>query len=201
MYDEIATPSTARAEYALNAGAMQPDVAWISTPWDTWERNPHYTGPEVRHPEADDDEPVRSRAELSEIADVSRFLGGARALFTLESEATGAHYTYRLRRPEGKDVTFVSLLTGPQNTSDYTYLGLLADGDLRLTRKSRMTDDSLPVRAVRYLLRGVREGRLPAKLHMYHEGRCACCGRTLTVPESVRTGIGPECAKRYGRGA
>lgn len=48
-----ATPSEARAEYAANAGAMDPDRQWILTPWDTWERNPHYHGPEQRHPEDD----------------------------------------------------------------------------------------------------------------------------------------------------
>lgn len=48
-----ATPSEARAEYAANAGAEQPDRQWILTPWDTWERNPRYSGPEQRHPEDD----------------------------------------------------------------------------------------------------------------------------------------------------
>jgi hypothetical protein len=28
-------------------------------------------------------------------------------------------------------------------------------------------------------------------------GRCSCCGRLLTDPESVRVGIGPICAGRY----
>lgn len=38
-------------EYAYNAGAEQPDLAWINTPLDTWEPNPHYRGPTVPHPE------------------------------------------------------------------------------------------------------------------------------------------------------
>jgi hypothetical protein len=29
-------------------------------------------------------------------------------------------------------------------------------------------------------------------------GTCACCGRTLTDPESVRLGIGPVCRKNWG---
>lgn len=51
--DHIATPSEARAEYARNAGADDPSRCWILTPWDTWEKNPHYRGPAVRHPEDD----------------------------------------------------------------------------------------------------------------------------------------------------
>ena len=40
-------------QYACAYGAEQPDRAWISTPFDTWERNPFYVGPPVRHPEDD----------------------------------------------------------------------------------------------------------------------------------------------------
>ena len=29
-------------------------------------------------------------------------------------------------------------------------------------------------------------------------GSCACCGRTLTDPQSVELGIGPICAERWG---
>jgi len=36
------------------AGRQQP--AWILTGWDTWEPNPMYCGPKVRHPEDDHDE-------------------------------------------------------------------------------------------------------------------------------------------------
>jgi hypothetical protein len=51
----LATPSQACREYACNAGADRPNAAWILTPWDTWEPNPHYQGPPQRHPEDFDD--------------------------------------------------------------------------------------------------------------------------------------------------
>ena len=50
----FASPSDARAEYARNAGREYAGRQWILTPWDTWERNPYYHGPEQRHPEDDD---------------------------------------------------------------------------------------------------------------------------------------------------
>ena len=50
----IATYGEAFKEYARNAGAEDPDRAWILTPWDTWERNPAYQGPPVMHPEMED---------------------------------------------------------------------------------------------------------------------------------------------------
>ncbi len=46
-----ATPTDARREYAYNAGANRPDREWLLTDWDTWERNPHYTGEPGPHPE------------------------------------------------------------------------------------------------------------------------------------------------------
>lgn len=41
-------------QYAAAHGAENPDHAWILSPFDTWERNPYYTGPPVRHPEDPD---------------------------------------------------------------------------------------------------------------------------------------------------
>jgi hypothetical protein len=32
---------------------------------------------------------------------------------------------------------------------------------------------------------------------VWHEGKCGKCGRALTVPSSILTGIGPECSKSY----
>jgi hypothetical protein len=40
-------------QYAYIYGAEDPTSAWILTPYDTWERNPFYVGPAVRHPEDD----------------------------------------------------------------------------------------------------------------------------------------------------
>ncbi len=54
----------AAAEFAANVGAMNTDRAWIATPFDSWERNPYYTGPAVRHPEMDDDDDDTNPSEV-----------------------------------------------------------------------------------------------------------------------------------------
>jgi len=51
-----AMPADAAREYAMNVGRENPQRAWILTPYDSWEPNPFYSGPPVRHPE-DDPEP------------------------------------------------------------------------------------------------------------------------------------------------
>ena len=47
--------SASMREYAGNVGSENTEQAWILTPFDTWERNPYYNGPPVRHPEDDSD--------------------------------------------------------------------------------------------------------------------------------------------------
>lgn len=52
-FDRMATQSEAYCEMVQNIGADNADKCWILTPFDTWERNPAYTGPDVPHPEDD----------------------------------------------------------------------------------------------------------------------------------------------------
>lgn len=130
------------------------------------------------------------------------FITAGRAVFTVKSGLTGEHVTYRIKHKEGNGqyppAWFVSVLTGPDNTKDYTFLGLLSteSGNVRLTRSTKFTDDSKPVRVIRWALRRVwNDLPLPDGYTIHHEGRCGKCGRVLTVPESCSIGIGPECIK------
>jgi len=126
------------------------------------------------------------------------FLGG-HALFTV-SNPQGSYYTYKIQRPEGRSPRyFVNLLTGPDNESSYTYLGILDPGsfDFRLTRASRLGIDTAPVKVLRWALTIFRNGnRPPAGYAVQHQGKCCRCGRTLTTPESIDRGIGPDCYER-----
>jgi hypothetical protein len=49
----LATMSDAVREYAFNYGAPA-NVAWILSPYDSWEPNPRYAGPYLGHPENDE---------------------------------------------------------------------------------------------------------------------------------------------------
>lgn len=131
-----------------------------------------------------------------------RFVLAGKAIFTLQGASS--RYTFRVNRADPKpgsqytqQAYFVSLLTGPDNLSDYTYLGLLhwSTGEVRITRSSKYRVDSAPVLAINWAFRHIWAGRtLPAPAVFYHVGRCARCGRALTVPSSIETGFGPECA-------
>jgi hypothetical protein len=49
--DRPSTHAEAMREYAWNVGRERRDLEWISTPYDTWERNPFYDGEPGPHPE------------------------------------------------------------------------------------------------------------------------------------------------------
>ena len=126
------------------------------------------------------------------------FVQAGNATFTVVSVKTQTRFTYRVRDSEDGRVFFVGVLTGQHNESDYTYLGIIRDGQFCRTAKSRVSDDAPSVRAFRWVYSQLGRGRLPNELEFWHEGSCGRCGRTLTVPESIETGYGPECSTLMG---
>ncbi len=131
-----------------------------------------------------------------------RFALAGAAVFTVSNPA-GERYTFRISKKDGRNgdgpVWFAAWLSGPDNEADYSYLGMVspADGTLRATKASKAREDSRVFRVAVWAL-GVLWGRatLPDGYWLEHAGQCARCGRMLTVPESIRSGFGPEC---YGR--
>lgn len=125
------------------------------------------------------------------------------ACVTLESLKTGTRYTYKISQARDKetnqpqDCYFVGLLCGPDNTSDYKYIGRIARSVFWAGRKfpkaGDIAKDAPSVRAFDWTWRALIQDRLPEQLAIWHEGRCGRCGRRLTVPSSVQSGFGPEC--------
>lgn len=150
-------------------------------------------------------EPTGAESIGAELASNARkaFILAGRAIFTLQGASS--RYTFKINRAEPSDrfpnpAYFVALLTGPDNTADYTYLGILdpVTGQVRTTAKSSYRADSTPVKAFNWCMARVwRDASIePAKL--WHVGRCGRCGRALTVPSSIEMGLGPECAGKLG---
>ena len=130
------------------------------------------------------------------------FVLAGKAIFTASSPSS--HFTFRVDRKEvseGKRIFFVSVLSGPDNTSDYSYLGLLdpVSGGLKNTKASP-SEQCQSFQVARWVLGKIWSGRpLPAGYAIHHAGRCGRCGRMLTVPESIESGIGPDCAAKMAR--
>ena len=141
--------------------------------------------------------------QLHGFEDIRRFVSGGKALFTIRSIATGKRHTYKLKRqldqnemPTGS--FYVSILFGPDNYSNYLYLGM-ADENLnfRTTAGTKLKKDGKEVAAIAYFLRFLKKETFDAMMEhieFFHAGKCCQCGRRLTVPESIESGIGPVCA-------
>lgn len=134
------------------------------------------------------------------------FVTAGKATLTCDN-GRGNWYTYKVRHKKANDrypeMWQVLVLTGPDNTKHYTYLGkLIPDtGEIRLTAGSKLPEDAVPVRVIRWAMAIIYgNGQLPAGYEIHHEGRCGCCNRPLTTPESVASGIGPKCAGRIAVG-
>ncbi|HET9363953.1 MAG TPA: DUF6011 domain-containing protein [Candidatus Angelobacter sp.] len=135
--------------------------------------------------------------QFQTIEEAKAYALAGNATITLESLRTQTHFTYKVRAAkeerEGQGpVHFVQLLTnGSADGGEFNYLGMIQGGVFRLTKASRAGLDAPTVKAFSFFMKLTQ---LHPELIVHHEGRCGRCGRTLTVPDSIRAGIGPECA-------
>jgi len=128
------------------------------------------------------------------------FLLAGNATFTV-SNPDGDHYTFKVKKTKHKNANgkyrfFISILTGPDF---YTYLGMVVSphdgcGQVTLTQKSKYIITSIPFRvanwAIQHVFANVPE---PKGYKIINAGRCGKCGRKLTTPESIESGLGPIC--------
>ena len=141
--------------------------------------------------------------------DALKFILGGNAYVTVVSEKTGTRYTFRVSQPKankgGDAPHFVGLLTGPDNSADYQYIGFIPaetrESSPRLVAGRKGNPNHPAYKALSWVLRALAAAAaddMPDLLQVHHDGRCGRCGRHLTVPESVETGFGPECVTRIG---
>lgn len=125
-------------------------------------------------------------------------------VYTIENTATGEHRTFKIKT-QSNDATFapgervISLLTGPNNESDYKGFGFVDNNDIRIWRSRRAASPHYEqyAKALWSLATLGAESPYSRKGYRLHlEGRCVMCNRRLTTPESIQYGIGPVCAEK-----
>jgi hypothetical protein len=144
---------------------------------------------------------MKDKYPLEGLNTIKDNLLGGNATLTLESEDTGKWFTYKIRTPKDGDskgkVFWVSVLNGPDNVHSYSYIGSLINANngirFQITNGSKCGSDALSFKAFNFLTNQIAKSKLNSKLHVYHMGHCARCGRPLTTPESIQIGIGPVC--------
>jgi len=133
----------------------------------------------------------------------------ANGKITIQNINTGEHRTFCVltqsetsKFAPGKRT--VSLLTGPDNETDYMTFAFVGNDDrLNVWRKYSAKPTEKPSSFDWYsLMFGVlvtqtlddgTHGIRRADYEVLEERRCIKCDRTLTDPESIRLGIGPKC--------
>lgn len=131
---------------------------------------------------------------------VRTFIEGGAATFTVRNARTEGRYTYRVRRPKGEKkgaaALFVSVLNGPSNEKDYAYIGFITDAGEFVPGKGPIPRTAVSVRGFAWVWSHVDRLADHPYVEVHHIGACGRCGRPLTVPESITTGLGPVCAQR-----
>ena len=151
--------------------------------------------------EAVEPEP-QGQGHFPSVAALKQFALAGNATLTVRSLKTGAHFTYNIRQAEKTEANpnpawFVRVLGDGDR---WVYLGMLREptAPLLLTKASKANADSPSVRAFTFTWAHLQTGRLPEQLEVRHDGHCGRCSRTLTNPDSLDLGIGPDCAEKMG---
>tara|TARA_R110002126_G_scaffold30086_1_gene98658 strand:+ start:48 stop:488 length:441 start_codon:yes stop_codon:yes gene_type:complete len=126
------------------------------------------------------------------------FIFSGKAVVTISSAKTGTHFTFKISEKDG-EVFFVKHLFGPDNSwnGDWDFLGFVRAEDsvpvscLLAGRKGKPGAPSF--KALAWTLINLHDGKIPDTLTIQHNDACGKCGRELTDPVSVATGLGPIC--------
>lgn len=142
--------------------------------------------------------------QLQNVQDITNFTFGGNATITLESLKSGKHFTFKVRqakKDDSKSPFFVSVLSGPDNHANYSYVGVITSDkkEFKLTQKSKVSSDALSYKAFNFFFVQLISGKIHNDLKIYHSGKCGRCGKKLTDPRSIENGLGPECSKRVNK--
>lgn len=138
--------------------------------------------------------------QIHSASDALKFILAGRATVTIVSKKTGTRFTYKVKAKKDADEfdpRFVSLMTGPDNERSYKFMAtIFSRNNLRWSAKSKVSRSHKGAMAFEWLFGMLRQNIMPSSVEVWHSGKCGKCGRKLTVPLSIRTGIGPICDGR-----
>lgn len=153
--------------------------------------------PETIHEEVETCPDLRNKIGIEHLKE---YCAGGRGVITLENTSSGNYHTYEFRRPNNPqyfapDTIFVYTSVGKKK---WLYVGMYSSSTqyFKCTRNSQFRYSHEIVKGVIWLCKHIRAGKeVVAPMAVYHEGVCCVCGRRLTTPKSVQTGMGPRCKK------
>ena len=150
---------------------------------------------------------TKQEGRLTDLKAVKSFVTAGRATFTLVSKRTTKRFTFKIvealdafGKPQKPQRFWVSVLT---RSDTYSPIGNISGYEQSYNFKAKPygpAADAPSVKGFRWfwqmLNHNIHAELLLEKMEFWHEGSCGRCGRQLTVPSSIASGIGPECAQR-----
>ena len=97
---------------------------------------------------------TEEKHQLTDIGDIKKFILAGKATFTLESTRTGKWFTFNVKRKDFKNretgkvektFYFVSVLRGPQNTSDFTYVANVVEANLLACKVKKLNGEVINI--------------------------------------------------------
>lgn len=126
---------------------------------------------------------------------------------TINNRNSGEHRTFRIKLVQGgaiKGKQILELLIGQDNESDYQAFAFISDAGAQVWKRYKEPGKGSIWQVYAAMIEqhlGLREhGFTFNQIEFLSSRRCMRCNRTLTTPESIERGIGPECAEKWGGG-
>lgn len=133
-----------------------------------------------------------SEQKLSSRHTILTYMFAGRATFTLKSLKTGEHLTFKLLKSRQHiDLFWLDNLNG----DGIAKLKINPDRDPpfeHYQRRAGLRSNLKYAQAFEWFLNHLES----KQVEFYHLGKCGRCGRALTDPNSIKLGIGPECANK-----
>jgi hypothetical protein len=139
---------------------------------------------------------------LLDLEKSKRFILAGKSTFTVVSKTTQKRYTYKIGSNDTKTVFFVSYLNGSDNNTDYKYLGTIFKDNptpYKYFHSRKKTDPKSVVnKTFEWVYNTIQSYNVSNfdKIEFWHECKCGRCGRKLTVPNSIESGLGSVCSKK-----
>lgn len=125
--------------------------------------------------------------------------------FTLHSTKVNKDFYYKLTKKAKLDnneeyIYFLNIKQG----SEWVYAGVVwydnKDNTFKFAKgaKGTLDNNNLNVKSLLFVLNKLYRKEEVQHCLVFHSGKCGVCGKKLTTPESILTGLGPQCAKRVG---
>lgn len=133
------------------------------------------------------------------------FIFQGKALFTLENKEKGTNITFKIQKlkrkrdqPEETRLFDVHVNAVNNLSQNSRFLGQVDRKMKTFKPHPRIDKTHIGIQTINWLIEkwgDLEKIEAGGNLGMYHQGVCCKCGLTLTVPESIENGIGPQCKK------